>query len=179
MNLVRSPSRNQTFRVGNRWLCVLDDIAVNVLPLTVTKASVALCSKLDAEDAITPEDIGTKRSQATHSTSSRIVVSSLSNLVALEEVNTRRRKLNHLGYFNRNKVFHACKTNRSVLQNVDWRVVRHVRKNIPKSKRMNDTAECLGSFVIRTNRTTRKRLDCITNLIQAKRSETPAKLETQ
>src|ERR1700744_780091 len=152
MHLIGSPPRNQTFGISNSWLCVLHNVAINVLPLTITKASVALCSKFDAENAITPKDIGTQCSKSADS----LVVRSLRDLVALEEVNTRTRQFDHLRKVNRNQIFHTGKTDWGMLQDVDRRVVTHVRQHITKRKRVDYTAECLGSFVIRTNRTASK-----------------------
>ena len=136
MNTIARPAGDQPLGIGNRWLCVLDDVAVDVLPLAVTELRVALSAELDAVNAITPEDVGTECRQ----THLALVVRGRGDLIRLEEVNTRRRQFDHLGQVSAQEVFHLGKAHRSVLEDVDRCVVRGIGQNVAERKRYL----CLG-----------------------------------
>jgi hypothetical protein len=55
MYTIACPTWDQPLGVGNCRLDVLPNIALDVLPLTVTKPYVSLCTQLDGEDTISAE----------------------------------------------------------------------------------------------------------------------------
>jgi hypothetical protein len=48
-------SGDKSFRIGNRRLGALDNIASDVLPFSITELCITLRTELDAVNAITPE----------------------------------------------------------------------------------------------------------------------------
>lgn len=158
---------DQSFGVGNRRIGVLYDAAIDILPIAIAELSVTLSTQLDAEDAIAPEDIGAQGREAADA----LIGRGRSHLVRLEEVNTRGREFDHLGQIHRDQVFHLCLAHRSVLEDVDGRVVARIGQYVAEGERVNDSAERLACLVERTNRTTGERLHAVTNCVQAQSRE--------
>lgn len=163
VNTIAGPSRDQAFRIGNARFCILHDVALDVLPIAVTKPGITLRTELDTEDTVTTEDVSPECSKSSHV----LVVRGLGYLIGLEETNARRRKLDHLAQINRHKVFHLGKTHWGMLQDVDRSIVGNIGQHVAQCERMDHTAEGLRTFIERTNRTTGQTLDLISNLSQA------------
>lgn len=132
MHTIARPSGDQPFRIGNSRLCVLHDVALDVTPLTVAIAHITLRSKVDGEDTVAPEDIGAECDQSRVPT----VVLGLGDEVRLEELNAGRRQFNDFSQIDRNETFHLQLAHRSVLQNVDGRIVAVVSNHIAQSERV-------------------------------------------
>ena len=98
------------------------------------KRHVALCSKVDGENTITPEDVGTQSGQARGTP----VVRGLGDKVRLEEMNARGREFDDFRQVDRNEVFHLRLTHRGMLQDVDGRIVRVVSQHVAEGERVDD-----------------------------------------
>jgi hypothetical protein len=133
VNPIRSPSGDESFRVSNARFHVLFDVALDVLPFAITEAGVALCSEVDGEDTIAPEDIGAESRQTGHG----LIVRGRGDLVGLEEVHARRRQFNGLSQINADQLFHPSQTHGGVLQDVDGGIVAVVSNRIAQREGVN------------------------------------------
>ena len=133
VHTIARPPRDQTFGVGNSRCGVLHDVALDVTPFAVTVTSVALSAEVDGINAVAPEDVSAKTSQARHA----LEVADGGDKVRLVELNARRRQFNDFGQIDRNQTVHLHQAHRSVLQDVDGGVVAVVGKHVAQSERVN------------------------------------------
>ena len=133
MYAIARPSGDQPFGIGNRRLSVLNHVALDIAPITITEGGVVGSSQIDGEDAVLTEDIGTESSQ----TSLTLVVRGLRDQVRLQEFHARGGQFDDFGQIDRDQVFHLHLTLRRVLQDIDGGVVRVVGEDVAESERMN------------------------------------------
>ena len=137
------------------------------MPLAVPESGVTLCSEVDGEDTIAPEDVGAESCQASYG----LIVRGGRDLVGLEEMHAGGGQFNDLSQIDADQLFHAGEAHRSVLQHVERGIVAVVSQYVAEGERMDDATERLGRFVKGPNRTSGQRLDGISNLTQRQSGE--------
>jgi len=162
---VARPAGYQPFRVGYCRCSVLHDVALDVLPLTFTEGGVVLCTQVDGEDSILPENVSSQSSQPSHA----LVVHGLRDEVRLEEPNACGRQFNGVFEIGADQVVHPHHTLVGMLQDVDGGIVRVVSQHVAQGERMDDANEhILGE---RFHTASSQRLNGVSDLTQRQSSE--------
>lgn len=164
MNLIRGPTRNETFRIGDADRRILNHVALDTTVISVTVRRVATARKVDRNHTVTTENVRTESRRT-----GRLIVARLSDEVRLEEVHTGARKFENFREIGRRKLFHPHQTFRRVLQNVDRAVVAGIIDRIAPSKWVNDSGETLFAFDEGLDGTAGERLDRRTDRTDAQR----------
>ena len=130
---VARPAGYEPFGVRHSRGSILNHITFNILPLTFTEGGVVLCTQVDGEDSILPENVSSQSSQPSHA----LVVHGLRDEVRLEEPNTCGRQFNGVFEIGADQVVHPHHTLVGMLQDVDGRIVRVVSQHVAQGERMD------------------------------------------